>query len=72
MFLFRPWLGGSTYKTAVEDLYLIGAATWPGGGLNGLSGWHLSDHLVGDSIQDRISDKVVDGVNRVREFVKRW
>ncbi|EPD70807.1 hypothetical protein HMPREF1219_00100 [Corynebacterium pyruviciproducens ATCC BAA-1742] len=72
MFLFRPWLGGSTYKTPVEDLYLIGAATWPGGGLNGLSGWHLSDHLVGDSIQDRISDKVVDGVNRVREFVKRW
>ncbi|MEZ0494085.1 phytoene desaturase family protein [Kineococcus sp. TBRC 1896] len=37
-FLFRPWPGASTYQMPVENLWLTGAATWPGGGTNGVSG----------------------------------
>ncbi|SEL02633.1 Phytoene dehydrogenase-related protein [Blastococcus sp. DSM 46786] len=37
-FFFRPWPGASTYEMPIEGLYLVGAATWPGGGTNGVSG----------------------------------
>lgn len=37
-FLFRPWPGASTYRMPVDNLWLVGAATWPGGGTNGVSG----------------------------------
>ncbi|NQX37187.1 NAD(P)/FAD-dependent oxidoreductase [Herbiconiux sp. VKM Ac-2851] len=37
-FLFRPWPGASTYRMPVGKLFLVGAATWPGAGTNGVSG----------------------------------
>lgn len=37
-FLFRPWPGASTYEMPVDGLWLVGAATWPGSGTNGISG----------------------------------
>ncbi|RLC09149.1 MAG: NAD(P)/FAD-dependent oxidoreductase [Deltaproteobacteria bacterium] len=40
-FFFRPFSGWSRYKTPVKQLYLTGASTWPGGGLNATSG-HLA------------------------------
>lgn len=55
MFLFRPWVGASTYETPIDNVNLIGAATWPGGGLNGNSGWFLSEKLLSTSVGEKIS-----------------
>jgi phytoene dehydrogenase-like protein len=33
-FVFRPFPGMSRYTTPVKHLYLIGASTWLGGGVN--------------------------------------
>jgi phytoene dehydrogenase-like protein len=38
-FLFRPFSGWSRYRTPINRLYMIGHATWPGGGLNATSGY---------------------------------
>lgn len=46
-FLFRPVPGWARYKTPVKDLYLIGAATWPGGGAGAGSGYMLAKSLAG-------------------------
>ena len=37
-FLLRPVPGWSRYATPVEGLYLCGSATWPGAGVNAVSG----------------------------------
>jgi len=37
---------GGGYGTAVPGLYLIGAATWPGGGVSGSSGRAVARHLL--------------------------
>jgi phytoene dehydrogenase-like protein len=46
-FLFRPVFGWSRYKTPVRDLYMIGAATWPGAGVGAGSGFMLAKMLAG-------------------------
>jgi phytoene dehydrogenase-like protein len=46
-FMFRPFAGWSNYKTPIRDLYMIGASTWPGGGINGGSGYLLAKRLSG-------------------------
>ena len=38
-FFFRPLFGWSRYETPIENYYMIGAATWPGGGVNAGSGY---------------------------------
>jgi phytoene dehydrogenase-like protein len=44
-FLFRPFLGWSNYKTPIGGLYMVGASTWPGGGVNAASGYLLARKL---------------------------
>lgn len=44
-YLFRPFPGWSRYKTPVNGLYLVGAATWPGAGLNATSGYLLANSI---------------------------
>jgi phytoene dehydrogenase-like protein len=44
-FLFRPFRGWSNYRTPIGNLYMIGASTWPGGGVNGASGYMLARKL---------------------------
>jgi phytoene dehydrogenase-like protein len=39
LFLARPLLGWARYRTPIRDLYLCGAGTHPGAGLDGRSGW---------------------------------
>ena len=39
-FLFRPIAGWSRYRMPVKDLWLIGAATWPGAGVGRGLGLH--------------------------------
>jgi phytoene dehydrogenase-like protein len=45
-FFFRPLLGWSNYVTPIEGLYMIGASTWPGGGVNAGSGYLLARKLI--------------------------
>ncbi len=44
-FMFRPLAGWSNYATPIRNLYMIGASTWPGGGINGGSGYLLANRL---------------------------
>ncbi len=46
-FLFRPVPGWAKYRTPVENLYMVGAATWPGGGAGAGSGFMLARMLAG-------------------------
>ncbi len=45
-FFLRPLPGFSRYGTAVPKLMHCGASTWPGGGVNALSGWHVGKQLT--------------------------
>lgn len=59
-FIYRPFPGWSTYRTPVERLYMVGAATWPGAGVNAGSGY-LAAHeiLEPHALRNRI---IRDGV----------
>jgi phytoene dehydrogenase-like protein len=46
-FVFRPVFGWSRYKTPVPNLFLVGAATWPGAGVGAGSGFMLAKMLAG-------------------------
>jgi len=43
--VFRPFPDASTYSTPIDQLYLCGASTWPGAGLNATSGYLLARQL---------------------------
>jgi phytoene dehydrogenase-like protein len=45
-FFLRPIPGFAQYRTPIEQLYLCGAATHPGGGVSGLAGKNLARELV--------------------------
>jgi phytoene dehydrogenase-like protein len=45
-FFCRPFFGWSRYRTPVERLYMIGASTWPGGGISASSGYLLAKKLI--------------------------
>jgi phytoene dehydrogenase-like protein len=47
-FVFRPAFGWSRHKTPVRNLYLCGASTWRGAGVNAGSGFMLAKMLTGD------------------------
>jgi phytoene dehydrogenase-like protein len=44
-FFLRPFWGWSNYRTPVDGLFMIGASTWPGGGVNGASGYLVAQKL---------------------------
>ena len=45
-YFFRPFPGWSRYATPVKGLYMVGAFTWPGGGVNATSGYLLARRLL--------------------------
>jgi phytoene dehydrogenase-like protein len=45
-FLFRPFPGVSDYETGIDRLLMVGAATWPGAGVNALSGYNVAHKLL--------------------------
>jgi phytoene dehydrogenase-like protein len=45
-FMLRPFPGLAPYGTGVQGLHLVGAGTWPGAGVNGLSGYHVARRLL--------------------------
>jgi phytoene dehydrogenase-like protein len=45
-FLFRPFPAVTDYETGVARLLMVGAATWPGAGVNAISGYHVARKLL--------------------------
>lgn len=45
-YLLRPLAAQSSHRTAVPDLYMLGAATWPGHGVSGGSGYIVGKLLL--------------------------
>jgi phytoene dehydrogenase-like protein len=45
--LFRPVPGWSSYRTPVDRLYMVGAGTWPGAGVNAISGRLVAKMITG-------------------------
>jgi phytoene dehydrogenase-like protein len=56
-FVFRPFPGSEAYASGVEDLTIVGAGTWPGAGVNALSGYHAAQRLI-DPKSRRIGTKL--------------
>ena len=46
-YVFRPLPGQPGHRTVLPNLYLVGAATWPGHGVNGGSGYIVAKQLLG-------------------------
>jgi phytoene dehydrogenase-like protein len=45
-YLFRPLPGQPSHQTVISNLFMLGAATWPGHGVNGGSGFIVSKKLL--------------------------
>jgi phytoene dehydrogenase-like protein len=46
IFFMRPVPGWSRYHTSIENLYLCGSGTHPGGGLTGLPGYYAARAIL--------------------------
>ncbi len=46
-YLFRPLPSQPSHRTVVPNVYMLGAATWPGHGVNGGSGYIVAQQLLG-------------------------
>ena len=49
-YLFRPLPGQPSHQTAVPNVYMVGAATWPGHGVNGGSGYIVAKTLLAQDV----------------------
>ncbi|MFC0544036.1 phytoene desaturase family protein [Kutzneria chonburiensis] len=45
-YVFSPLPGQPSHRTVVPNLYMLGAATWPGHGINGGSGYIVAQELL--------------------------
>jgi phytoene dehydrogenase-like protein len=45
-FLFRPFPAARNYETGIDRLLMVGAATWPGAGVNAISGYNVARKLL--------------------------
>jgi phytoene dehydrogenase-like protein len=63
-FLFRPFPNVRDYETGVDRLLMVGAATWPGAGVNAISGYNVAQKLL--SPERRRSDDAKLAVSGVR------
>ncbi|HEX2913187.1 MAG TPA: NAD(P)/FAD-dependent oxidoreductase [Chloroflexia bacterium] len=57
MFIFRPGLRLSGYRTPIRGLYLTGASTHPGGGITGMPGWNSARTILADIDQDTVKKR---------------
>ncbi|HZA56678.1 MAG TPA: hypothetical protein VE616_20710, partial [Candidatus Udaeobacter sp.] len=46
IFFMRPVAGWTRYRTPVENLYLCGSGTHPGGGITGLPGYYAAKEVI--------------------------
>jgi phytoene dehydrogenase-like protein len=47
-YLLRPLPGHPSHQSVVPNVYMLGAGTWPGHGINGGSGYIVAKALLGD------------------------
>jgi phytoene dehydrogenase-like protein len=45
-FIFRPFPAARDYESGVPGLLMVGASTWPGAGVNALSGYNAAQKLL--------------------------
>jgi phytoene dehydrogenase-like protein len=48
-FVFRPFPAVSDYESGIAGLLMTGASTWPGAGVNALSGYNVAQKLLAPS-----------------------
>ncbi|MFP3170729.1 MAG: NAD(P)/FAD-dependent oxidoreductase [Sulfolobaceae archaeon] len=48
LYVFRPLLGYSDYRTPIRNLYLCGSGTHPGGGVTGAPGYNAAVEILRD------------------------
>jgi phytoene dehydrogenase-like protein len=76
-FLFRPFPAAGDYETGIDGLLMVGAATWPGAGVNALSGYNVAHKLLaparrrGDDVKLALSAARAAGGPLVRAAVRR-
>jgi phytoene dehydrogenase-like protein len=63
-FLLRPFPEVRDYETGVDGLLMLGAATWPGAGVNAISGYNVARKLLGPAGERRQDVKLALGVAR--------
>jgi phytoene dehydrogenase-like protein len=68
-FIWRPFGDWTNYETPVDDLYMVGAGTWPGAGVNALSGYLAAQKLTTeeslvDDVRDRAISAAVDRIGK--------
>ena len=56
-YLFRPLPGQPSHRTAVPNLHMLGAATWPGHGINGGSGYIVAKTLLAEAEAPKHGEK---------------
>lgn len=68
MIFFRPLPEIANYKTPIEDLYLTGAGTHPGGSISGMPGRNCARVFL--NTQQPIAQKLKDAGNTVKSAVE--
>lgn len=53
LFFMRPVPGWARYRTPIDQLYLCGSGTHPGGGINGLPGYYAAKEILKDLNQKK-------------------
>ena len=69
LFSFRPIPFYGDYRTPVQSLYLCGAGTHPGGGVMGVPGRNAAAVIMRDARRGRVTNRLADTVERVRDVV---
>ena len=68
-FVFRPFPAVSDYESGVAGLLMTGASTWPGAGVNALSGYNVAQKLLAPSPpraqQARLARDAARGLGRL-------
>jgi phytoene dehydrogenase-like protein len=68
-FVFRPFPAVSDYESGVAGLLMTGASTWPGAGVNALSGYNVAQKLLAPSSprvqQARLARDAARGLGRL-------
>ena len=76
-FLFRPFPAVADYGTGIDRLLMVGAATWPGAGVNAISGYNVAQKLLapaprwGEDVRLALSAVRAAGGPLVRAAVRR-
>jgi phytoene dehydrogenase-like protein len=48
VFFLRPFYGFTQYNGSIKNLYMCGAGTHPGGGINGINGHNAAKKIIED------------------------